>query len=117
MCTCGSRPGVIPGGRRSSIRSGSVRYTRFSRGQPAISAGRIVGASVVMVAPKGCRVVSLSQVVRSGARARLLTRHEVVGEEIARRGHGDLRLGPRPDLLALRFVRVPDPERVVPDAF
>src|SRR5262245_58451617 len=48
MCTCGSRPGVIPGGNSSVMHSGSVRYTSFRRGQPPISAGRINGASVVM---------------------------------------------------------------------
>src|SRR5262245_27553940 len=52
MWTCGSRPGVMPGGNSSAMHSGSVRYTSFSSGQPAISAGRIIGASVVMVTPK-----------------------------------------------------------------
>src|SRR2546421_2962798 len=50
-CTCGWAPGSIPGGRRSAILAGSVRYTILSRGQFAISPGTMVGGMVGTIAP------------------------------------------------------------------
>src|SRR5215470_16532921 len=100
--TCGWAPGSMPGGSRSAILSGSVRYTSLSNGQPAISPGVMLGVMVVTIAPgpgprnrrrrrerprdQG-RVARVDRRVRHATLDRLLPRRLRLGAAL-RRAHG-----------------------------